>query len=533
MTEAAGSEGTEPRDAEIARLRAENARLRQALSRATAGAASGRLAELVETSRQGVVVHRGGPPLYCNPRLAEMLGMTSPEEFMRCGDALSHVHPDDLPHVAADVALYLSGRKPPADGEFRLVRADGAVLWVEGSSSTVDWDGAPAIATAMLDIADRKAAERELRRSRRLFQTAFDASPAVMTLTELESGRFVDVNRTFLALSGYAREEVIGRTAAELRILDAEAEAGLAAALKGQAQIRDLELRGRDRQGEIRSYLLSGEVLRFPDQNLVLIVASDITERRRQLEELSRSREQAEAANRAKSAFLASVSHELRTPLNAIIGFAEIMRDQMFGPLGSPRYASYAADIHLSGQHLLGIINDLLDLSKLEAGRMEMREAVLSPADAIADSFRLLEGRAQAGRVQFAAEVPQAPPPLCADPRLLRQILINLLSNAVTWTPPGGRVTAAFRLRSDGRAEFRVSDTGPGMDAAEIAIALTPFGRVDRPSRPRHDGSGLGLPLARQLARLHGGELDIASRPGQGTQVTVLLPADRVLDRGR
>ncbi|MEQ8345930.1 MAG: PAS domain S-box protein [Sneathiellaceae bacterium] len=520
----------------IAELEAENRRLSAAAVPGTDGGDlpyrdALQMYQILEASRQAIVVHRGGPALYFNPGLVAMLGLDAPDDYAKAGSILAFVHENDRPAVLKATQGFLAGKSLPARGEFRALPRDGVPLWVEASSSVVIWDGAPAVVTAMNDITARKAAEQEVRRSRRLFQTAFDACPDIMSLSEYVSGRYVDVNRTFLTLSGYAREEVLGRTVGELQIFDPESQQRLANALRGRKAVRDLELRGRFRNGEVRDFVLSGEVLRFPEQDLVLTVAREVTERRRQEAALLRSREAAERANRTKSAFLASMSHEFRTPLNAIIGFAEIMRDEMLGPIGRPRYAEYAGDIHRSGAHLLAIINDLLDLSKLEAGKMELHEEHLAPGALIEECLRLVQGKADGTGVELARDLPPGLPALVADPRLMRQILLNLLSNAVKFTPGGGRVTAGAELTGAGLALF-VSDTGFGMTDEEVAIALTPFGQVAATGPRLQEGTGLGLPLARDLARLHGAELSIRSARGEGTTVTVAMPAARLAPAG-
>jgi two-component system cell cycle sensor histidine kinase PleC len=254
-----------------------------------------------------------------------------------------------------------------------------------------------------------------------------------------------------------------------------------------------------------------------------------MTERRRQEEEVRRSKEAAEVANRSKSEFLANMSHELRTPLSAIMGFSEMIRDQMLGPIGTRKYVEYAEDIHRSSDHLRQIINDLLDLSKIEAGKMELRETAVSLPALIADCVRLVRGRAASARVRLRVETRDTVPELRGDQRLLKQILLNLLSNAVTFTPQRGTVTVGVRTGDGDGVELYVADTGIGMTEKEIGVALTRFGQTDGMLAQQHHGTGLGLPLARSLAELHGGGLDIRSAPGSGTVVTVTLPSDRVL----
>jgi len=249
--------------------------------------------------------------------------------------------------------------------------------------------------------------------------------------------------------------------------------------------------------------------------------------RNRQIEE---ARASAEAANRAKSEFLAVVSHELRTPLNAIIGFSDLIRNEVFGPIGQPRYAEYLKDIHTSGQGLLGLINDILDTAKIENGKMELFEETVDVEDQVAVALRIVTPRADSAGIRLRTEIAPQLPALYADGRLIRQILLNLLSNAIKFAPKG-EVTVAVREDASGTLALAVRDTGIGMSAAEIEIALSPFGQIAHVHTRRHDGSGLGLPLVKSMAALHGATLEIGSQPGSGTTVTVVFPAKRVLPK--
>jgi two-component system cell cycle sensor histidine kinase PleC len=410
----------------IAVLEAENARLRAALPDPVAEAADiaaarravDQLYQIVEGARQGVVVHRGKQPFYANMGLVHMLGLDSRAKYMGAPSALDYVHPTDRGPVEAYVHRLLAGEQLPPNGEFRLKRADGTTLWVDSVTSRIMWDGEPAILSAMTDITARKRAERELRRSQQLFRTVFQASPDVFNLNSLKDGSYIDVNDAFLRVSGFDRSEVIGRTPEQLNIYtDPAFRQRLTETLQRDGVARELETVVRTRKGELLHVLVSAEIIAFEDQKVLLGVARDITAQRRQEIELRESKEAAELANRSKSEFLANMSHELRTPLNAILGFSEVIREQLFGPIGLPRYAEYARDIHVSGEHLLQIINDLLDLSKLEAGKVELHEEALSLPRTVEDCLRRARGRgagnpARAARRCAAAEADSDQPPV-------------------------------------------------------------------------------------------------------------------------
>lgn len=251
---------------------------------------------------------------------------------------------------------------------------------------------------------------------------------------------------------------------------------------------------------------------------------------RKQEEKLLRMlKTEADALNRSRAAFLASVSHEIRTPLNAIMGFSEIIRDQRLGPVGTAAYGGYAGDIHQAGSYLLGVINDLLDLSKVDAGQMTLRETEVDLLGVVGAACLLLQGRATAGRVRVSVDLPEGLPRLRGDRDRLQQVAVNLMSNAVKFTPPGGRVTISGRRTASGELEFSVADTGVGIPADRLARIWQPFGQAEDIYMRNREGVGLGLPLTAHLVRLHGGRIEVSSTPGKGTVFTATFQRDSLV----
>ncbi|MEQ9641332.1 MAG: sensor histidine kinase [Alphaproteobacteria bacterium] len=233
---------------------------------------------------------------------------------------------------------------------------------------------------------------------------------------------------------------------------------------------------------------------------------------------------EAEAASRAKSKFMANMSHEFRTPLNAIMGFSDVMQSRTFGPLGDERYESYAAGIHRSGSHLLAMIDEILDLTRVEAGKMELERGDVDIGEAVDFAVELLSGQAREGNVKLSTEIEADLPVLHTDAGKLRQIIVNLLSNAVKFTRPGGNATVIAKRDPDWAVVITVNDNGIGIDEADIAKVMAPFGQVASALIRNHGGTGLGLPLTAELAALMGGEFELRSAPGYGTSAIVRLP---------
>jgi len=247
---------------------------------------------------------------------------------------------------------------------------------------------------------------------------------------------------------------------------------------------------------------------------------------------LSDANEAAQSANMAKSAFLASIGHELRTPLNAILGFSEILKDEMFGEMGQPQYRDYSRLVHNSAEHLLNIINEILDIAKAEGGKLEIEDDTVDVARVVAICVSLIAARAGAKAPRIGIDIPSDLPPLRADSRRLKQILLNLISNAVKFTPESGEVKIGAAVEPSGGMAIVVRDTGSGMTAEDIVRATQLFAHTEAELARKFAGAGIGLPLTKALVELHGGRFEIESEPGAGTRVTARFPRERVVPAG-
>lgn len=397
------------------------------------------------------------------------------------------------------------------------------------------------------NVTDRILADQELSRSEQLFALAFRSNPALVAISGINSGIHHDVNEKWLEILGYTRDEVIGRTASELGVwAKPEDRERIRSQIDKHGRLEGLEATLRTKSGIDLDFLVVGEVIEFEGENRLMLAAQDITERKREAEILQAShdvlekrvrqrtealvtaKEDAETANRAKSEFLANMSHELRTPLNAVIGFSDIIKHQMFGEVGSAIYLDYAGHIKDSGEHLLNLINDILDVSAIEAGKLELREEDVDVEDIAKSCLRLVNERAEQNHTTITRDIAEGLGMIHGDERRIKQVVINLLSNAVKFTPDNGEVVLSAHTSPDGELLISVSDTGIGIAAEDIPRVLSPFGQVDSSLARKYEGSGLGLHLSRNLMELHGGTLSIESTLDKGTTVTCAFPASRI-----
>jgi PAS domain S-box-containing protein len=358
------------------------------------------------------------------------------------------------------------------------------------------------------------------------------ASDGIITLDR--QGQILSFSAGAEAIFGYRIAEVLERPLEDFLTLDSRKimrdyiagldGPGLAAVFNDGREITAIVKQG----GNVPLFLTLGRMQSSKSKATFCAVVRDITTWKRTEKELREAKETAEEASRQKSDFLARISHELRTPLNAIIGFSEVMRLGQFGEIKNEKYRGYVNDIHASGGQLLSLINDLLDLSKIEAGKMELNFTAVNIADTTEEASRLLQDAATRGRVLVRKSFPDKLPRVVADLRAMRQVMQNILSNAIKYTNPGGQVIVSAHISKSGELALRIKDTGIGMNTSQLKDSLEPFKRVETMGRETQ-GTGLGLPLTKALVEANRAKFDISSEPGQGTLIEITFPTTRVL----
>jgi two-component system cell cycle sensor histidine kinase PleC len=349
--------------------------------------------------------------------------------------------------------------------------------------------------------------------------------------------RIVRINDSFLAHYHWEAQELIGEDFTTIFCKDLVDEAILVhqRVIEG-INSGALEMRlSREKDGEMlcSDVLVTSAMLEMTQKRRFQMMAFiDISDRKAMEEHLVKAKDDADTANKAKSDFLANMSHELRTPLNAIIGFSDMMMNELFGPLGNERYKEYLEDVFVSAKHLLAIINDVLDMAKIEAGRFELDERVIDPTSLIHTIRRMMDSKLVSSKLTMVIDVVDNMPRLKGDERLIRQILMNLISNSLKFTPAGKNIFLKAAYLND-EIIITVEDEGIGIPLDQHQAVLEPFGQVSDPRHNRGQGTGLGLPLARVMMELHGGSLSLQSEEGKGTKVICRFPVDRVIKAGQ
>jgi PAS domain S-box-containing protein len=523
----------------------------------------------LDTLPQAVVLHRQAELLFANRAAIEAFGFADQAEFLACRDIgarLAQAH-------SGEVVLPAAGG---SEQRFRLTRS--SFPWNTGpvsQSTLVPVSQVPVNQdrndTTRTEVIETRLAEKAAEPGDgEAPQAAEPAAPAPMDsdgaaveparlawepvdaelraildtatdgiITLDENGHIRGFSAGAEALFGYRLSQVAGRPFTDLlapesrkvvrNYLAALDHSGLASVFNDGREVEAVMA-----QGTVPLFIAIGRIgatsgATAGSGQAYCVVVRDLTQWKKTEAELRRSKEEAERASAQKSEFLANISHELRTPLNAILGFSEVMRSQRFGALSNQKYLGYANDIHESGEHLLSLINDLLDLSKVEAGKLELNFTSVNLASLVDQCISVLQDHAAAARVVVRKNIPTGLPNVVADLRSVKQILLNLISNAVKFTDAGGQVIVSARLARTGELTVAVKDTGIGMSEAELKAALQPFKRIESPGRDQTPGTGLGLPLSRALAEANRATFAISSEPRKGTLVEITFPTTRVL----
>ena len=363
------------------------------------------------------------------------------------------------------------------------------------------------------------------------FRAIFEGAQLAILIIDPQSEIITDLNPAAQSLLARRADELIGHPVSEIH----PGESGQLrrflqkASRQGSARSEALNCRGAG--GRILPVEITAVVLELPGQPKTMITLRDLSASKAARLKLQQARDAAEFSNRAKSQFLANMSHELRTPLNAINGFARLIADELFGPLENEKYEEYIQDILNSGEHLISIINDILDISKVEAGQMDLREEKTSLPETVQAAVALVTNRAKQNGLTVNSALDEALPLIWADPRALKQIALNLLSNAIKFTPEGGEIECGARLEADGALRLYVADTGVGIAEEDYDRIFEPFSQLDHDLAGEIEGTGLGLALCKQLAGLHDAEIGVVSEVGKGTAVSVKFPPERTLER--
>ncbi|WP_412051190.1 ATP-binding protein [Hoeflea sp. Naph1] len=508
---------------------------------------------LVDAIPTALLVHTGDQLIHANAEFLELTGYGSLTELAADG-GLEHLldRPEQQEATIEDGGLIVRR----GDGGTRMVTARlRSVNWGDGQAlllalspietitaapvaplhAVADTEEAASEETAPEDDTARKseeagqtsALEIETRELRSILETATDG---VVILNN--DGTIRSMNSSACALFNYDENET--RTQPFAMLFAHESQRAVMDYINGLADhgvssvLNDgREVIGREAAGGFLPLFMT--IGRLTGSNGYCAVLRDITQWKRTEDELRTAKRAAETANSHKSDFLARVSHEIRTPLNAIIGFSEMMAEERFGPIGSPRYLEYAHDIGNSGKHVLDIVNDLLDISKIEAGQVDMEFVAVSLNDHLAESVSLLQPMANSQRVIIRTSLSVSVPDVVADQRSIKQIALNLLSNAIRYTPSGGQIVVSTSYESSGNVIIRIRDTGIGMNRKELEQAMKPFGQVGPGPRQRGEGTGLGLPLTKAMVEANRAQFDIVSAPGEGTLVSISFPPQRVL----
>ena len=398
------------------------------------------------------------------------------------------------------------------------------------AAATLAWCGVRVVERQQLVAAQLQRGESRLKRQHSLLQSTLEHIGEGVSVFDSQ-GRLVAWNLRFRELLNLPADLAIGASLRDI-LMHQAARGDFGGDDPPTEAARRLDLFYRDVPTTKERVIPPGRTLqirrRAMPNGAVISIYSDITEIKASERRLIEARSQAEAANRAKGDFLANMSHELRTPLNAIIGFSEVISNELFGPIGNEKYLEYIKDIHTSSLHLLSIINDVLDMSKIEAGKVELAKEAVQIQNVISEVMRMVHERAHSRNIELTAQLSDENIEIWADERSMKQIFLNLLSNAIKFSKEGGEIYVRIVTDQPDIVVLEIEDRGIGMSEEEQERALQPFGQAKPVTTRNYGGTGLGLPITKGLVEAHGGTMTIDSRAGYGTLVRIVLPRERI-----
>ncbi|HIL29262.1 MAG TPA: PAS domain-containing sensor histidine kinase [Micavibrio sp.] len=485
---------------------------------------------IFETSVDGNVI-------FLNGTWERVVGSSSSEVIGK--DLFDMIHPEDRQAEREKFDMLVQGKKSAYRSMTRLLTKGSTYRSVELAISMIrqDENRNMRVVGTITDVEERRRAEKALREAEKKYRTIVEnAAGGIYQMTP--EGRYISANPAMARILGYDNPGEL------LREISNAHQQIYAAPDKRLAFISDIESAERLDSKEFEIVCKDGKriwvnenarAVKDDEGNMLYVEGSleDVTSRRKAEEDIRIAMANSEMANRAKTEFLANMSHELRTPLNAIIGFAEIIKDEVFGPLENKQYWEYAKDIHESGRGLLSIINEILDVARIEAGERHLNENVVVLSRLANSCVEFVAPKVEEKKLSFKNQMDSCHIEIMAEERAMKQILINLLSNAVKFTPEGGRITMECEAEVNKPVRISITDTGAGMESSDIEKALSPFGQIETAHSRSGSGAGLGLTLVNALVKLHGGSMEIFSQKGIGTTVTIQLPAKRYIGEVR
>jgi PAS domain S-box-containing protein len=476
-----------------------------------------------------------GEIVFLNKAWEKITGFTVEQSLQR--KLFDMLHPQDQEEQRRNFEQMVKGQKSAYRVLTRIRTANGTFRSVELAVSMLrlDENRNMRVVGAMTDVEERRRAEKALGEVEKKYRTIVEnAAGGIYQVTP--EGQFLSANPAMARILGYDSTEQMLREVKNAHVdiyEDRQEHSRYLGQLEKFGSVKNFENRVRARDGRLVWVNENARSVKDDESNILYYEGSmeDIT-RRKEIEiKLREAKIQSDLANRAKSEFLANMSHELRTPLNAIIGFSEIIKDEVLGPMQNRQYWEYARDIHGSGKGLLKIISEILEISRIEAGERQMVEGVVDISKVANSCVEFLGPKAEAGKLIVSNNLASSPK-IIGEELAVKQILLNLLSNAIKFTPAGGHITLSHETDTEGQLRISVTDTGIGLDEEEIVKALSPFGQVDSTLGRSGSGTGLGLTLVDSLVRMHGGKLELFSQKGLGTTATLIFPAKRVAQEG-